>query len=275
MNIAVKSPGISRMGGKTYLTRWLCEFIPEHERYIEPFAGGAKLFFYKESSPIEILNDREDMLINLYKVIQHDEKRQRLIKLLNEIPYSRNIFNHFRKSEPQGEIEKAARYFYLCKASFAGDVKYGGFATPSRSTTRNPAMTYQNSIKSLNYIAQRLKGVTIECLDYKDCISRYDSESSLFYIDCPYYGSEDYYGNTFTEQDHYNLSNILHSVKAKVMLSHYQCETYDKLYSDWNKYIFESFKGSYKADAGQKKPKTVEVLFTSFSKARQRSLFNV
>lgn len=264
---------LSKMGGKAFLVNRLSSILPDHERYIEPFAGGARLFFAKEPSPIEILNDKDNSLVNLYRVIQNDEKRQRLIKLLNETPYSRSVFQRW-KSEgiPQDEIEKAGRYFFLCKASFAGDALRGGFACPSRSTTRNPAQTYQNSIDALEHIAKRLKGVTIECMDYKDCISRYDSESSLFYLDCPYYGSEDYYGNTFSQDDHYKLAEILHSIKGKVMVSHYQNSLYDELYRGWCRYEYESFKGSAKVVSGAAKPKTQEVLYRNFA-VKQKSLF--
>lgn len=267
----------SLIGSKAFLVRKLISILPDHERYIEPFAGGARLFFAKEPSSIEILNDKNNCLVNLYRVIQNDEKRQRLIKLLNETPYSRSVFQRW-KSEgiPQDDIEKAGRYFFLCKASFAGDVLKGGFACPSRSTTRNPAQTYQNSIDALEHIAKRLKGVTIECLDYKDCISRYDSESSLTYVDCPYYGSEHYYSkDSFSQEDHYRLAELLHGIKGKAMVSHYQNSLYDELYKGWNRCEYQSFKGSHKSEGEKKpKPRTKEVLYCNFQSVRTRSLFD-
>ena len=103
---------------------------------------------------------------------------------------------------------------------------------------------------------------------------RYDSPESLFYIDCPYYGAEYYYGDAFTEKDHYTLSDILHSVKAKVMLSHYECDLYDQLYKGWNRFEYISFKGSHKSE-GEGKPKTVEALYCNFeSEIKARGLFN-
>ena len=62
--------GINRVGGKAYLSQWLCSFLPEHTLYCEPFAGGAKLLFAKEPSPVEILNDADNELVNLYRIIQ-------------------------------------------------------------------------------------------------------------------------------------------------------------------------------------------------------------
>src|SRR3990172_1248737 len=171
--------GINKTGGKAWLSQWLCSFLPEHLCYVEPFAGGAKLLFAKEPSPIEVLNDSDNNLVNLYRCIQNAEKRQKLINILNETPYSRSVFQSWKYGDKTtlDDIEKAGRYFFLCKASFAGDVERGGFGVPSKSTNRNPAMTYQNSIDALEHIGERLKGVTMECLDYAECISRYDSET--------------------------------------------------------------------------------------------------
>lgn len=144
------------MGGKYYITGWLSGFIPGHRLYCEPFAGGAKLLFSKEPSVIEVLNDADDMLVNPYRCIQSSEKRQRLMNLLNETPYSRSVFLDWKFGEKVilDDIEKAARYFYLCKAAFAGDVKRGGFGTPSKGTKRNSAQTYQNSIDMLEHVAE-------------------------------------------------------------------------------------------------------------------------
>jgi len=268
--------GINRVGGKAYLSQWLCSFLPEHTLYCEPFAGGAKLFFAKKPSLVEILNDSDNNLVNLYRCMQNAEKRLKLISFLNETPYSRSVFQNWKYGDEMtlNDIEKAGRYFFLCKASFAGDVERGGFGIPSKGTGRNPARTFRTAIDSLDIIADRLKNAVIECLDYAECIQRYDSPESLFYCDPPYLNTEHYYGNSFTEKDHYRLSELLHNVKGKVMLSHYQCDVYDRLYSGWNKFTFESFKGSHKAEPGTEKPKTQEVLYCNFEpQIKTRSLF--
>lgn len=166
----LKSP-VARIGGKAMLTGWLKGFIPEHTCYVEPFAGSASLLFAKLASRVEILNDIDGELISIYRCIQNREKRLKLAEMLNELPYSRQVFNGLKygKDTPWGDIEKAARYFYLSRASFAGDTIRGGFAVPS-VTGRNPARSYQNAINSLENAAERLQGITIECLPYQECI---------------------------------------------------------------------------------------------------------
>ncbi len=271
----LKSP-VNCIGGKYYLAGWLSEMIPSHVLYCEPFTGGAKLFFAKEPSPIEVLNDLDNNLVNLYRCIQNAEKRQKLINILNETPYSRSVFQNWKYGDEMtlNDIEKAGRYFFLCKASFAGDVERGGFGIPSKGTGRNPARTFRTAIDSLDIIADRLKNAVIECLDYADCIQRYDSPGSLFFCDPPYLSTEDYYGKgCFTLEDHHKLAGLLHNIKGKAMVTHYQNDLYDELYQDCQRFEYQSFKGSYKSE-GESKPKTNEVLYTNFRPLKTRGLFN-
>ena len=140
-------------------------------------------------------------------------------------------------------------------------------------TGRNPAQSYFNAIDGLEGIAGRMRGITIECMNYQECVRRYDSENTLFYCDPPYCGGEHYYGKDFTQDDHRRLSELLHDVRGKVMITHYQNDLYDILYKGWHRYEYSSFKGSHKSE-GEKKPKTIEVLYCNFKPVgRTRSLF--
>lgn len=273
----VKSP-VNRIGGKYYLTGWLSEMIPSHVLYCEPFCGAGHLLFSKESSQVEILNDIDSHLIGFFELLKDDTKRSKLIQTLDNMPYSRRLWQEIRSrwnqgNLPQDEIERAAYWFYLNRSTFGGDMKRGGFGIPSKGTGRNPAQSYYNAIDSLEHIARRLRGVTIECLDYADCIQRYDSPDTLFYCDPPYLNSEHYYGNTFTQDDHRTLANLLHEVKGVAMVTHYQNSLYDDLYKGWHRYEYQSFKGSHKSE-GKSKPKTVEVLYCNFVPVKTRGLFN-
>ena len=273
--LSVKSP-ICRIGGKHYLTSWITQYIPEHVTYVEPFCGAGHLLFSKEFSPVEILNDIDSHLIGFFELLRDDTKRSKLIQILDNMLYSRRLWQDIRSRWKQGDlptnyIERVSQWFYLNRTCFSGDQKRGGFAVPS-TTGRNPAQSYYNAIYFLEHIAKRLRGVTIECLGYADCIQRYDSETTLFYCDPPYLNTEDYYGKgCFTLEDHCKLSELLHGIKGKVMVSHYSNELYDDLYKGWQRYKYQSFKGSYKSE-GESKPKTQECLFTNYE-ATQRRLF--
>lgn len=172
-------------------------------------------------------------------------------------------------------VQRAADWYYLNRSCFGGDMQSGGFALPS-VTGRNPAMTFRNAVDSLDTIAERLRNVTIECLDYADCIQRYDSKDTLFFCDPPYLDSDHYYKENFALEAHRDLASMLNMVKGKAMVTHYQNDLYNELYKDWQRYEFQSFKGSHKAEVNEEKPKTVEVLYTNFRpEFKNRRLFNV
>ena len=289
MRTNLKSPAV-RTGGKYFLCNWLMQYVPAHITYVESFCGAGHLLFAKSPSQVEILNDIDGHLIAFFRVIQNPIKRKLLVDILNYLPYSRMIWQVMRQNWkhgdlPDDEIERVAQWYFLNRTCFGGDQKRGGFAIPS-TTGRNPVQSFRNSIDSFDAIAKRIGNVCIENLDYSECIKRYDSSGTLFYIDCPYYGSKDYYGNSFTEQDHYRLSELLQGIKGKAMISHYANDFYDTLYQGWNRYEFQSFKGSSKVVSGESKPKTLEVIYCNFEPSKkyqknvpyvplQRSLFQV
>ena len=272
-------PPIHRMGGKHYLTGWLRRYIPGHVCYVEPFAGAAHLLFTKAApSPVEVLNDIDNHLVNFFQVIQATETRQALVDRLAFMPYSRKLWQEIRTRWKQGAVpgdlvEASAEWFFLNRTCFAGDQARGGFACPS-VTGRNPVQSFRNSVETFAAVAERLRNVCIENVDYADCLRRYDSQNTLHYIDPPYLDAGHYYGKeNFAYEDHRTLARLLNEAKGMAMVSHYANGLYDELYRGWHRYEYSNFKGSHKSE-GEEKPKTIEVLYCNFKPAGQtRSLF--
>jgi len=57
---------LNYIGGKSQLAKLIVARLPTHTAYVEPFAGGAKVFFYKPRSKVEIINDLDGELVNFY-----------------------------------------------------------------------------------------------------------------------------------------------------------------------------------------------------------------
>ncbi len=72
MIVAKKKPPFSYYGGKQMMAKYILPNIPKHKTYIETFAGGAAVFWLKEKSHLEILNDTNGELINFYEVVTND-----------------------------------------------------------------------------------------------------------------------------------------------------------------------------------------------------------
>lgn len=69
-------------------------------------------------------------------------------------------------------------------------------------------------------IAGRSFGVVIECLDWAEFVPRYDGADTLFYLDPPYYGSENDYGKAmFHRADFDRMADVLARIKGRFILS--------------------------------------------------------
>jgi DNA adenine methylase len=206
---------LSYIGGKTRLAKRIIARIPEHLAYVEPFAGGAQVFFHKEPSKIEVLNDLDGEVVNLYRVCQsHHEE---LVRYMRFMLLSREWFERLQKTPPSAltDIQRAARYLYLQKVAFGGRVRsqsYGYFVTSSNrfSPQKIPELIARSH--------QRLASTQIECSPYEDVLERYDRPTTFFYIDPPYYGIK-LYRHNLEQEDFQTLCDRLKALKGRFLMS--------------------------------------------------------
>lgn len=217
---------ISWIGGKKQLRKEIIERFPkEYSRYIEVFGGAGWVLFGKEAgTQLEVFNDKDGNLINLYRCVKyHCEELQ---KELNWLLVSREqFFDSKSQLESKGltDIQRAARYFYIIKVSFGADRK--SFGTNKRNL--------EGSIDYLKEVQQRLKYVVIENKDFENLIKTYDRMGALFYLDPPYYGAEKYYEVAFSEEEHIRLKTVLMGINGKFILSYNDNEFIRELYKDF------------------------------------------
>lgn len=115
------------IGGKNRIANKIIEIFPRHTTYVEPFAGGAQVFFHKEPSPVEILNDRFGEIVNFFRICQsHHEE---LLRYLKYVLASRYWFEIFEKQNPDSltDVQRAARFLYLQKNAFGGLVVHRNY----------------------------------------------------------------------------------------------------------------------------------------------------
>lgn len=182
-------PIIPWMGGKRRLAKYLLPMFPEHTCYVEPFAGGAALFFLRPTpAKVEVLNDLNGQLVNLYRVVQHhfDE----FVRQFDWVLTSREEFLRLQAVEPDGltDIQRAARFFYLQHTAFGGKPIAQHFGT----ATTGKAWRAADISASLQAARQRLSGVYIEHESWDKCFKRYDREHTFFYLDPPYWQTAGY-----------------------------------------------------------------------------------
>lgn len=209
------NPIIPWMGGKRKLASHLIPKFPKHSCYVELFCGGAALYFLKpEQAKVEVINDMDGELINLYRVVQNH--LEEFIKQFKWALTSRILFNWLKEAYCPGltDIQRAARFYYLQQHAF-GAKRVGqnfGYATTGRPI--NLCRIEEN----LSEAHIRLAGTYVEQLPWQDCFKRYDREHTFFYADPPYYDTAGY-GLDFGYEQYVALANTMRIAKGKVMIS--------------------------------------------------------
>jgi len=220
------------MGGKSHIIKYIIPLIPPHKTYVEVFGGGASLLLNKKPSEVEVYNDINGELVNLFKVVK--ERPSEFYHAFDLILYSRKVREELQQSEtPADPLDRAVRYWYLLNSSFCGDI-FGGFSGGG-CKKKNEARAFFNRLENVFKVAQRLRNVIIENLDFRKLIPMFDSVDTFFWCDPPYFElDEDYYEHRFNVHDHVALARLLNGAKGKWLLIYNDCPEIRALYSDYN-----------------------------------------
>lgn len=268
-------PALRYYGGKWRIAPWIISHFPPHHCYVEPFAGAGSVLFRKAPAPFEVLNDLDGNVVNFFQVLR--DRTAELKRAIEFTPFSREE-TYVAGEASEDSLERARRFYIRSWQTQHGAPYLGknGWRFGRRGGhDRRSAVDDWNDTKRLPAIASRLKNVQIEHDDALKTIARFDTRKALFYCDPPYVAStrrerwsDNGYACELTDEQHQQLSEVLHSIKGMAILSGYPCQLYEELYSDWRKV-------SIKSMTGRNKP-SVEVLWISpaaTSRHHQRQMF--
>lgn len=207
-------PIIPWIGGKRRLADRIIPQFPPHKCYVEVFAGGAALYFMRPPADVEVLNDVNGELINLYRIVQnHLEEFVRQFKWALS---SREVFKWLQDTPPETltDIQRAARFFYLQQQAFGGKVDGQSWGT----ATTAPPVNFMRIEENLSAAHLRLSGAYIENLDWFKCMERYDRPHTLFYLDPPYWQTAGY-GVEFEFEQYEKMAELMGRLQGRAILS--------------------------------------------------------
>ena len=167
-----------------------------------------------------IYNDIDDKLTSFYKAVK--ENPEKLALILSLLPYSRSLYKIVKEllktSKELSSLVTAVLLFYSRNTTFLGKPANQGFAY-SISPLKNEARTFRTRIWAILKYANVWKDITIENLDFREIIKRYDSEKTVFYLDPPYPDRAiEYYGHPFTVNDLREMAKMLTMIRGKFLL---------------------------------------------------------
>lgn len=249
-------------GSKWGIAEKIVELIPKHHSYLEPYFGSGAVYFKKEPSAIETINDLDNDVITLFECLKHDPEK--LASRIYATPFSREIYDRqFQNRMTDDPYEKSLSFLIKCWQGH-------GFRTNGYKVGwKNDIQGRERMYSLLNWtrlpgwcldVCERLRYTQIENMPALELIKKFNHKNVCMYIDPPYVLSTrngKQYQHEMSDEDHAELLEILDSSEAQILISGYESRLYEDKLKNWNK---TSFSG--RAEGGRV---TKEILWTNFT----------
>lgn len=224
-------------GGKGIIAKRILRLLPEGHIYVEPYCGAASLLFHKYPSPIEVLNDIDGDIVNLFRVLQDEKTFSAFAHRITWTLYSRAEFQRAIEYSGDDPVERAWAYFVKVNQSMNGlpcpTVGSWGRAFVASCRMSMNTAKWRARIALLQWWHDRLSRVQIDCRDALEVIAYWDSPDTVFYLDPPYVGDSrhdpDVYRYEADIDHHRKLVDVLLGIKGQAMLSGYDNDVYNPL----------------------------------------------
>jgi DNA adenine methylase len=242
---------LSYIGGKSKIGKWIVPFYPKDiETYVETFGGMFWCFFNMDLKQYPnlkkvVYNDFNPLNYNLFTCLSEPE---RLLESVNSLPcqqfgvdetdprfkvmfydFQSELFSKdFEVTAPDYDV--AAKYAYILTQVFSGSKPETSSYIDLKGKYKSKYLTFRDKLMKPDWVEHFLKISNFENMDFQSVIEKYDGEKTYFYVDPPYWKTENYYSNhDFDRDDHERLANTLKGIKGKFSLSYYDFD----LLSEW------------------------------------------
>jgi DNA adenine methylase len=278
---------LSYIGGKSKIGKWIVPYYPQDmETYVETFGGMFWCFYNMDIKKFPnlktvVYNDFNPLNYNLFKCLQNPTE---LSKMINSLPCQelgvmntpelyKTLFNQFQGELFDGELKItspdymiAAKYVYIVTQVFSGSKPESSSYIDLKGKYKSKYLTFRDKLVNPKWLDHFLKITNVENMDFENVIQKYDSSSSYFYLDPPYWKTENYYSNhDFDRKDHERLANTLKKIQGKFSLSYYDFSLLHEWYpQDEFTWVKKNFKKAAAATKGKKQNDAEELLIMNY-----------
>jgi DNA adenine methylase len=225
----MRRPFLNYYGGKFTARTWITSRFPEHKIFVDVFGGGGNIILSKTPSKVDVYNDIDSEIHNLFSVARGHGDALKTSLILT--PYSREEYNNVR-GPTLDRIERARRTIVKSFMGIGDSIHNKTGFRNSTSSNASPSKTFKSYVEYFDFFVDRMRGIFLENLDFRECIKKYDTEETLFYLDPPYIHSTRMstknYGHEMTNNDHIEMVEIIKSIKGNFILSGYENDLYPK-----------------------------------------------
>ena len=230
-----RSAALRYPGSKWSIARQIVSHFEPHYHYVEPYLGSGAVFFTKDPSPHELVNDYNGLLVNFFRVLR--ERTDELCWALEATPWSREEYDDSHVVTGDA-LEDARRFVVRIWQAHASDLakKTGWKNRGVRQSARGMSIRWQRVPTELVELAWRLKDAEIENRPALEVIRRFSADDCLIYADPPYLPStrtQKMYGQEMTEDEHVEMLETLMKHPGPVVLSGYDNDLYNDFLVGW------------------------------------------
>ena len=269
----------SYIGGKSKIGKWIKEFIPtDMETYVEPFSGAFWVYYnldlalYPKLKTV-VYNDFNKVNANLFACVKKYEEFYEFIK---EIPaqekdrferYQKGAFEDFDFDPDTPNFQKGLEYIYVVTQVFSGIRPETSNFIDLKGKYNSKLNSFRNKLNNPKLYKHFQMITHVKNEDFEDIINEFDSPTTYFYLDPPYWKTEDYYSNQdFDVTDHKRLSEVLGRIDGKYSLSYYDFELLKEYYpKDTHRWTSKDYAKAAGAVSGKKQTKASELLIMNYN----------
>lgn len=230
-------PVLKYPGSKWGIAKKIISYFPEHHSYLEPYFGSGACLFNKEPSAIETVNDLDNRVYLLFKMVR--QQPEKIARMVAETPFCRQEYEQTFNQAPQTDMEIVRQFLVQCWQGHGFRVNGHKVGWKNDVQGREAAYAVNNWNALPQWImdaAQRLKQVQITNEPAQELIKRFNYPNVLIYADPPYLlktrrGKQ--YRHEMTDNEHELLLLLLLQHKGPVVLSGYRSQLYDDYLTNW------------------------------------------
>lgn len=180
------------------------------------------------------LNSREDFIAirRFFENEQFDDKylseELRLTQIMFPPPEAKELTEMRKRITLDYDVRRAAMFLKLLRFSYSSSGK--SYASQPFDIRRLFGLISQ--------LQDRMANVVVENQDFETLIKHYDRPDAFFYLDPPYFSTEDMYEVGFGWDDHVRLRDTLKNIKGKFLLSYNDCDEIRELYNGFSMFDF-------------------------------------
>lgn len=278
---------ISYIGGKSKIGKWIVNYYPnEIETYVEGFGGMFWCFYNMDLDKFKnlkrvVYNDFNPLNSNLFKCLENPSE---LLRAMDSIPCQeygvdntpelhKIIFQNYQQYLFSGNLSitspdymLAAQYVYVVTQVFSGSKPETSSFIDLKGKYKSKFLTFKDKLSKPSWLNHFLKISEVENLDFEALLAKYDSPTTYFYMDPPYWKTENYYSkHDFDDKDHERLSNVLKGLQGKFSLSYYDFDLLHEWFpQDQYRWEKKEFSKAASATKGKSQNKGEELLIMNY-----------